>query len=239
MIRAVLDLGGRAALVTGGSGGIGFTIASALAQSGARVALSGRDRASLAASAAKIGDRAEAFPADLRSPAEAERLVADAVGHLGRLDILVNAAGVGTRKTALDLDMGEWDEMVDTNLRATFVVCRSALPFLRQTRGYVLTVASRSGKVGRALNSAYCASKFGVVGLMEALQEEELQHGVRFTSLCPGRVATRMVDERDGLGAPLPTEDMARTVLWLLSLSSDAVVRDVVIVPKSIAGRAT
>jgi 3-oxoacyl-[acyl-carrier protein] reductase len=122
-----------------------------------------------------------------------------------------------------------WDETVAINLTGPFLVARAALPRMREAGGgYVFSISSVSGKKGMPGAGAYCASKFGVVGLTESLLREEAPHGIRATAICPGLVATPMAGGGNP-GEMIQPEDIARTVLWLLDLSPQVVVREVVV----------
>jgi len=225
------DLSGKAALVTGGGSGIGLACARALARRGARVAVAGRTAARLDAAAADLGGEALAIPADVSDADAAAGAVAATVERFGRLDVLVNNAGIGGRGRVADLDPADFDRVLATNLRGPFLCARAAWPHLAATGdGWVFNVASFAGKKGMAGAGAYCASKFGLLGLSEAMSEEGQADGIRAAALCPGYVATPMVA---GASVPpaemLQPEDIAATMLWLLGLSRPAVVKEVVL----------
>ena len=179
------SLDGKVALVTGASRGIGAAVARSLDAHGVRLGLSSRSGDDLGIAGAV------ALPCDVREPAQLEALVAATVERHGRLDILVANAGVGAYGAFLDLDPAHLEEMVDVNLKGTLYAVRAALPHLLESgEADVVTVASEAGRRGLPYEAVYCASKFGQIGFVRALDHELRERGVRCTSVCPGGVAT-------------------------------------------------
>ncbi len=179
----------RKALVTGGAGGIGLGAARRLLEIGAKVAVT-----DLPAALDRMapGDRAQfvAVPMDVTDDASVAASVKIAADRLGGLDTLVNSAGVFQFRALEGIATSEWDRIIDVNLRGTFLVMREAMPHLKASgRGRVVNIASDAGKRGFALLGAYCASKFGVVGLTQAIGAEVAPDGVRVNAVCPGTVA--------------------------------------------------
>ncbi|HJQ29133.1 MAG TPA: SDR family oxidoreductase [Rubrobacter sp.] len=187
-------LRGRVALVTGASSGLGRATAIALARAGADVALVARSAEELESAreeASQTGVRALALPVDLAREDEAMRAVGRTVEAFGRIDILVNAAGTDVPGTVEDLDVEGWDRTLSVNLRAPFLLSKAAFPRMRESGGgTIVNVSSVAGKKGWANASAYCASKFGLTGLTEALADEGREHGIRAIVLYPGAMAT-------------------------------------------------
>jgi 3-oxoacyl-[acyl-carrier protein] reductase len=187
-------LEGKTALVTGASSGLGRATAVALAQAGADVALVARGADELEETGegvSKTGRRALVLPADLASGEEALATVERTVGEFGRVDVLVNAAGIDVPGTVEELDVGGWDLTLSVNLRAPFLLSKAAFPHMRGAGGgTIVNVSSVAGKKGWANASAYCASKFGLTGLTEALADEGREHGIRAIVLYPGAMAT-------------------------------------------------
>src|SRR5918993_148974 len=187
-------LEGRVALVTGASSGLGRATAIALARAGADVALVARSREELEGAkeeVAKIGRRALVLPVDLASEADTSEAVGLAIVTLGRIDVLVNAAGTDAPGTVEELAVEGWDRTLAVNLRAPFLLSKAAFPHMREAgSGTIVNVSSVAGKKGWANASAYCASKFGLTGLTEALADEGKEHGIRAIVLYPGAMAT-------------------------------------------------
>jgi 3-oxoacyl-[acyl-carrier protein] reductase len=191
-------LAGQAALVSGGSRGIGRAIACALAAEGAGVALLARGRATLDATAAEIearGGRVVVIAGD----ASDEKIVSAAVeltqAALGGLDLLVTAQGTGAFGPLETSRVDDWDAMIGANLRATYLLCRAAVgPMLRAGRGTIINVVSLAAVRAIPGCGAYTASKAGVLGLTRALAEEVRGRGVRVAAICPGAVDTTFWD---------------------------------------------
>jgi len=195
----------RKALVTGGASGIGLGVAEALLAVGARVAI-----ADLPAAIDRMDDdKRSAFisvPMDVTDDTSVGMGVAAAVTALGGLDTLVNSAGVFQFRAIEGISTPEWDRIIDINLKGTFLAMREAMPHLKATkRGRVVNISSDAGKRGFALLGAYCASKFGVIGLTQAVGAEVAPDGVRVNAVCPGSVSeTRMgkvvIEQKIALG---------------------------------------
>jgi len=231
---SVRNLAGRVAIVTGASSGIGRATCVALARSGAHIVAVGRDPERLAATAALVADAGGALPAlvlplDVRSEGDMQRMAERTLESFGRIDILVNAAGIlrapgATLRLLAHLPSAEWDEVLDINLRGTFLSNRAVLPAMLAARsGDILNLSSKSGRVGIAFDAPYCASKFGVNGLTEAVAEEVRPFGVRVQSLAPGMFATEVLQQ---IGLPQrtdipPPERVADVICWMLAMPAD------------------
>jgi 3-oxoacyl-[acyl-carrier protein] reductase len=222
-------LDGKAALVTGASGGIGAAIARALHAQGAAVALSGTREAALAALAAELGERAHVWPADLADPAAPDALIAAAEAAAGPLDILVNNAGVTRDGLALRMKDADWQAVLDVDLTAPFRLARAALKgMLRRRAGRIIGIASIVGATGNAGQANYAAAKAGLIGMSKALAQEVASRGVTVNVVAPGFVQTAMTDmlpepqraalaERIPLGRLGRPEDVAAAVAYLAS----------------------
>ncbi|MDD3797951.1 MAG: SDR family NAD(P)-dependent oxidoreductase [Novosphingobium sp.] len=184
---------GKSAVVTGAASGIGLAVAQRLAAEGARVVIGDRNVEGLEAAAASIGDAATPMPLDVADEASCNAIVAKAVELHGGLDVLCNIAGVLDFGRVADLDKTRWDRVVTINLTGTYLMARAALPHLVARRGTIVNMASAAGLVGIPFNSAYTASKHGVVGLTKALALEFSKEGVRVNCVCPTGVKTPMV----------------------------------------------
>ncbi len=215
------DLSGRAAIVTGGSKGIGRAIAEALAAVGCDVTIAARTGTDVERAAREIGragpGRVRGQPADVASHEDCRRLVAAAVEAFGRLDILVNNAGIGLFAPVAEMAPEDWDRTIATNLNGMFYCSHEALPHLRRSgAAWIVNIGSLAGKNAFPGGAAYNASKFAVIGFSEALMQEVRYDGVRVSYIMPGSVATEF-----GLGGEqawtIQPEDIAQVVLDLLS----------------------
>lgn len=183
---------GQVALVTGGGQGIGLGIAKALADRGARVAVSGRHQTTLDAAVTAMGGGL-AVTIDVRDEGSVAQGVDRVVEWGGRLDVVVNNAGIGLLMTNVpDTTTQAWNDVIATNLTGAFLVTKAAWPHLVASKGQVLNVSSIAGTQGFKGAGAYCASKFGLSGFTEVLKMEGAEVGVRALSLCPGPVDTEI-----------------------------------------------
>jgi NAD(P)-dependent dehydrogenase (short-subunit alcohol dehydrogenase family) len=184
------------ALITGGASGIGRATAGRLAADGHGVFLVDRDAAGLAAAVSELassGARASSATADVSAVADCERAVAEALAWGGRLDILVNCAGVWVQGPSDTMTEADWDRVVDVNLKGTFFMCRHAIPALERTGGCIVNLSSDAGLWGNREAAIYCASKGGVTVLTKALAVELAARGIRVNAVCPGDVDSPMI----------------------------------------------
>ena len=189
-----MDFTDKRVLVTGSSRGIGFGIAKAFVEAGARVAVNGRTKGSVSASIEQLGnnERLIAAPADIGIVAGCEMAVQTAIDAFGGLDIVVNSAGIGAGRPIADCDEQMWDDHVDVNLKGTFFVCRAAIPELRKSNGNIINIASDAGLMGQPGITVYCGSKGGVVNMTKAMALE-VAPDIRVNCICPGYVDTDMI----------------------------------------------
>jgi NAD(P)-dependent dehydrogenase (short-subunit alcohol dehydrogenase family) len=218
----------RAALVTGGSSGIGFAIARMLREEGFDLTLVSRRPERVEAAAADLG--AFALAANVADADDCERIVAGHRERFGRLDVLVNSAGVGIGGRVEDLPAKQLDLQLDINLRGLFLVSQAAIPLLRESRGWIVNLASIAGTVPTPGLATYGATKAAVIALTRSLNAELDADGVRTIALCPGFVDTPMAQwsgiEPDDMIRP---EDCAEVVRMCLRLSPNARIPQVVI----------
>jgi NAD(P)-dependent dehydrogenase (short-subunit alcohol dehydrogenase family) len=218
----------KAALVTGGSSGIGLAIARALREDGYDLTLAARKRERLETAAAELGGHAVA--ADVAREEDCERIVSEHEQRFRRLDVLVNSAGVGVGARIEEMETKQWNLQLDVNLRGAFLVTRSALPLLKASRGVVVNVASIAGTIAAPGLSAYGAAKAGLISLTRSLNAEHADDGIRATAICPGFVDTPMA-AWTGMTSEemIQPEDCAEVVRLLLRLSPRARIPQVVI----------
>jgi NAD(P)-dependent dehydrogenase (short-subunit alcohol dehydrogenase family) len=223
---------GQVAVVTGAGRGIGRAVALALARAGARVVLAARTAAQLDAVAAEIaraGGEALAVPADVSREEDVVALFARVRDRFAaRLDVLVSNAGLGLYGPLESYPAADFDRVVGTNLRGTFLCCREAMKLMVPARsGFIINISSVVGFKGYPNQAAYTASKHGILGLTKSLAVEAQPHGIRVSVILPGGVDTEMA----GAARPdldrsvlLQPDDIAQAVLYLLSLSDRAAV---------------
>jgi NADP-dependent 3-hydroxy acid dehydrogenase YdfG len=216
-------LAGKVALITGASSGIGRASALALAQEGANMLLTARRLSrleELAAAVQRAGGKAVSVVGDASAEETAQRCVAAAVETFGHLDILINNVGVGNYKNLVDTSAADYDEMMDSNVRSTFLFTRQAVPLMiKQGSGTILMISSMAGLYGFPGEAVYCASKFAQVGFAQALDKELRPHGIKVGVICPGGVKTEFAlgkgrsEQSVAASGMLEPEDVASAVL--------------------------
>jgi NAD(P)-dependent dehydrogenase (short-subunit alcohol dehydrogenase family) len=221
----------RIALVTGGTRGIGYSIAQALLAEGAKVFICGRYDAALRTALQKLGrnggrERLDGATADVRYYEDCRKVVHGTAERFGGLDILVNNAGIGIFKPVDQLTPEEWDATVETNLSGVFYCCHEAIPLMRRRGGgYIFNISSLAGINAFAGGSAYNASKFGLNGFSEAIMQEVRYDGIRVSYIMPGSVATDFAaapGSRPHESWKLTGEDIAKAVVDLYKFSDSA-----------------
>jgi len=224
---------GKAVMITGASRGIGAAAARAFAEAGARVALLARGEEAIAQLAGEIGEAAIAIPCDVSRYWEVEAAVATCLKTFGRLDVLVNNAGVLEPIARMeDSDPEEWGKVIDVNLKGVYHGMRAALPVMKQAGGgTIITVSSGAAHRGLEGWSHYCASKAGAAMMTEMLHVEEGATGIRAMGLSPGTVATQMQREIKASGINpvsqldwedhIPPEWVARALVWMAGPEAD------------------
>ena len=217
------SLGGKTAVVTGGSRGIGYAIAQALLAEGAGVVITGLNTSHLDDARRKLDaaapGRVEARRADVRRYSDVDEAIATAVSRFGGLDILINNAGVGVFANVAEMTPAQWAEVMDTNLTGVFNACHAALPHLRRRRGgFIINISSLSGSNPFAGAAAYCASKAGLNAFSEALMQETRHDDIRVSYVAPGSVSTGFAagDASKGADWKIAPEEVAEVVVNLL-----------------------
>ena len=218
-------LAGQVALITGASSGIGRAIARAFLNEGADLVVVARRSErlqALADEAQKHGRRCAVVAGDVREEETAVRAVQTVIQQLGRLDILVNNAGIGRYADLIGTSVDDYDAMMDTNMRSTFLFTRHVVPvLLERGAGAIITIASMAGVMGFAGEAVYCATKFAQVGFTQALDRELRPHGIKVGVVCPGGVKTEFAigtgrtEEGVAESGMLEAEDVAAAALLM------------------------
>jgi len=216
-----MKLDGKVALITGGGRGIGKAVAIAYARAGAAVAICSRTAKEIEQTRDEIvgfGGRCEAWTCDVSLEQSVDDLMSAMNRTFGRVDVLVNNAGVMTRPAAItEIEVKKWDYTIAVNLRGTFLLTRAALPIMqRQKSGSIINVSSSIGRSGYAHFTAYAASKWGVEGFTQSVAAEVRSHGIRVNSVDPGYVATKLTGYRG-------TEPESVTGVFLYLASDDSI----------------
>ena len=240
-LERAFDLTGRVAVVTGGNGGIGLGMARGMAAAGAAIVVAGRNRDKSRRAVAELvglGAKAVAIEVDVADEASVEALIAGTVERLGRLDVLVNNAGINIRKPAHELALAEWRQVIDTNLTSAFMAGRAAHPVMKkQGGGKIINIGSMMSIFGASFAPAYAASKGGIVQLTRSMANAWAPDHIQVNAVLPGwidtelttnarrevpglheRVLSRIPDGRWGNG-----DDMAGVAVFLASRASDYV----------------
>ncbi|MEM6345467.1 MAG: SDR family oxidoreductase [Bacteroidota bacterium] len=214
----------KVAYITGGSKGIGLGIAEAMLKKDMKVAITGRSRESLASAAEyleKIGSgELLTIQSDVRDLADEQAAIAQVSEKWGRLDVCIANAGVGKFTSIEDMSPEDWNTIIDINLTGVFHTVKACIPALKESKGYIMTIASLAGTNFFAKGSAYNASKFGLVGFTQAIMLDLRQYGIKVTTIMPGSVATyfngHTPSEADAW--KIQPEDLGQMVIDLLEM---------------------
>ncbi|WP_445735483.1 SDR family oxidoreductase [Mariniflexile sp.] len=217
----------KAALITGGSKGIGYGIAEALIKEGIHVAVTSRSAAGAQKAAEKLnskapsGAKALGIEADVRDYQSQQKAVEKIINHFGQLDIVIANAGLGHFANIEDLTIQQWQETIDTNLTGVFYSIKASVEALKKSKGYFITISSLAGTNFFANGSAYNASKFGLTGFTQAVMLDLRQHDIKVSTIMPGSVSTyfngNMPDEQDSW--KIQIEDIGELVVDLIKMN--------------------
>jgi len=229
-------LSGKVAIVTGSSSGIGKAIALRFAEEGASVVIAAR-RVELChkvlQSVQEHGGQGISVPTDVKEESQVEHLIDQTVQRYGRLDLLVNNAGVFGGGSLADTGTALFDHIMQTNVRGTFFCCRAGFrQMVKQGGGTILNMSSVAGVDAWAGTGTYSASKFAIMGLTKALADEGRSHGIKVCAICPGRVADELVDDSpDAIvrSQKISPFDIAETAMYLATLGPHAIVHHIIV----------
>ena len=234
-----MDLNDKVAVVTGASAGLGLAFARALIAKGAQVFGLSRRPEKLEAIRDELGERFHPLPCDVTDEVQVKRVFEAVKREAGRLDILINNAGLGKFGRVDELPVDHWTVQMETNLGGVFRCTREAVPLMKQQNakhgfgGHIVNIASIAGLIGNPQLSAYNATKFGLRGFSEALMKELREDNIKVTCICPGSGATNFagVDGPGGAANPMRAEDIANTIIHVLEGPANYLISEVVMRP--------
>lgn len=232
-----MDISGKAAVITGGSKGIGYAIAEALVKEGAKVLICGRRPEDVQSATGRLLElgKVEAVSCDVRNEDHVRTMLEHCAESFGGIDILINNAGVGIiGKTVEEMSGDEFRQTLETNLIGVFYACHHAIPHLKRSGGgYIINISSLAGQNAHPRMAAYNASKFGLNGFTEALMQEVRQDNIKVSYVCPGSVNTEFGGDSvsDQKSWQLQPEDIAQVVIDLLEMNERALPSKVEIRP--------
>ncbi len=217
-----MELKNKVALITGGTKGIGYGVAEKLIAQGVRVAITGRTKSTVEEAAKALGDDSQVLgiESNVRSMEDEQNAVQAVLDKWGQLDIMIANAGVGHFASIDDMTTEQWNDVIDINLTGVFHSTKAALPALKQSKGYLITIASLAGTNFFAKGAAYNASKFGLVGFTQAVMLDVRSAGVKVTTIMPGSVATYFNGHvpSDADSWKIQPEDIGQMIVDLLKL---------------------
>ena len=235
-----MELKGKIAVITGASRGIGKAIAQDLAKAGAYVILTARNESDLkdvVRSIAREGGKASAFILDISDESAVQQFLVSISDMCGHVDILVNNAGIGSFQPVTETDSNFWDQVMDVNVKGTFLMCKHLLPLMQKNgSGHIISIASDVSKRTFANGAMYCASKYAQDAFCSALRKEVRPFNIKVSVIYPGFVETSFNDRIPGANEEklrLNPEDVANTVNYILSAPAHVVIDELMIHPLS------
>ncbi|MAU28414.1 MAG: short-chain dehydrogenase [Pelagibacterales bacterium] len=230
-----MSLSGQVALVTGGGTGIGKAIAQAMLAEGAKIIIVGRKEEVLKEAQTELGSGVEIMVCDVTQETQVDKIYENIMSSHGRLDILINNAGMAARAKSYEMSFDMWKKVVDVNLNGAFLCARGAMKIMvNQKSGRIINIGSISGQMGRPENAPYTATKFAIEGLTRAFALDGRDHGIAVSVIHPGNAATNIwkgreeVSEREGL---IPLEDLGKLAVTMLTMSPNVNILGSVILP--------
>ena len=231
-----MNLSDQVALVTGGGTGIGKAIAKAMLAEGAKVIIVGRKEEVLLKAQTELGSGSEIMVCDVTEESQVNKVYETIMSNHGKLNILINNAGMAARGKAYEMSYEMWKKVVDVNLNGAFLCARGAMKIMvNQKSGRIINIGSISGQMGRPLNAPYTSSKFGIEGLTRAFALDGREHGVAVSVIHPGNVATGIISKEE-----IPTrekegfvllEDLGKLAITMLTISPNVNILGSVILP--------
>ncbi len=230
-----MTLDGKVALVTGGGTGIGKAIAKAISDEGGKVVIVGRKEENLKQAQGEIGSNIETMVCDVTQESQVVDVFSSVKETHGKLDILINNAGMAVKAKSHELEYELWKKVIDVNLNGAFLCAKEAMKIMvEQKSGRIINIGSISGQMSRPENAPYTSSKFGLEGLTRAFALDGRDHGVAVSIIHPGNVATNIwkgreeISEREGL---IPLEDIGKLAVTMLTMSPNINILGSVILP--------
>lgn len=232
-----MDLRDKVAIVTGASSGIGFAFSKYLADRGATVYGFARGEDRLQEASSEIGTAFHAKICDVRDANQVERVIANVAEEAGRIDVLINNAGLGIFGNVDEIATDDWDISMETNVRGVFLCTRAVVPHMRRQNdesgfgGHIVNIASIAGLLGNPNLSAYNASKFAVRGFSEAVMKEVRDDGIKVTCFYPGSIETNFSSSGSSTTNKMTVDDIAGTVVHVLETDENYLISEIVMRP--------
>jgi NADP-dependent 3-hydroxy acid dehydrogenase YdfG len=217
------------AIVTGASRGVGAAIVKQLVQTGYRITALARDEKALQQLAIDAPEQILPLVCDITKTEDVQHAIKQTITKWGQLDVLINNAGVGHFAPVDQLSEAQWDEMLQVNTKGPFLTSKYAIPYLKQNRGHIVNISSVAGIEAFANGGGYCASKFALMALSDALTKELKPHHVRVTTICPGSIKTTFGTTKDWALSP---ESVAQTVQMVVDSPKNVIYGQIVMRPQ-------
>ncbi len=232
---SAINIKDKVAIVTGASKGIGRSIALALAERGVKIVLAARNSDALSSIEKEIGSKgwkAVTIPTDVTSEHSVKNLIFETLKQFGKIDILINNAGVGVFNKVVDTTYEDYERMMNVNLKGVFLCSRAVIPsMIKNNRGEIINIASLAGKNSFSGGAVYSATKWGLIGFARSLMLEVRENNIRVVTICPGSVNTHFADKERDEPFIIQPEDVSDTVLFTLTMPNRVNVSEIDIRP--------